>query len=211
MQCHISKLKTKTEIQLEERSKIGRQLHDLVANQLLHLQFLVLKSEKEINKESFARITEEIELIRNQVRHFSHQISIPEPNFKDGFIESVKDLLLDYAYLFPDIVFEFNLFPKKIVLDLPYTKHQELIVVLKELIQNALQHGQPKMIELSITDFDDEFNIMLEDDGKGFNLDHKVEGIGLLNCKNRIENNEGTLIIDSLLNRGTAINITVKK
>jgi signal transduction histidine kinase len=48
-----------------------------------------------------------------------------------------------------------------------------------------------------------------EDDGIGFDLSMITLGIGLTNIKNRVENYNGILHIDSKPNRGTNINIEI--
>ena len=204
-------MKKEFEIRQDERAQIGRHLHDVIANELLHLQFLILKSENEINKESFTKITDELEFIRSQVRNISHNLSAPKAHNRTNFSQHLKEILLDYAFLFTDITFNYNVFPKNFSFEFETQKQQEVIIVLKELIQNSLQHGNPSVIEIGVTEFDSEINIMIEDNGKGFNLNSDFEGIGLDNCKKRIQKNNGSMTIDSSHKNGTTININLYK
>lgn len=204
-------MKNELEIRQSEREKISQHLHDVIANELLHLQFLILKSENEINKESFVTIVDELEFIRNQVRNISHGISTIKSHKFVNLAQTLKELLLDYTFLFPELTFSYNVFPKNFSFSFIESKQQEITIVVKELIQNALQHGKPNFIEISITEFETEVNIMIEDNGSGFNTEFEHEGIGLNNCKKRIKEINGSIIIDSTIEKGTSINITISK
>ena len=52
---------------------------------------------------------------------------------------------------------------------------------------------------------------MINDDGKGFNIDKKKKGIGLKNMKERVEEINGVFSIKSELEKGTTIEIQIPK
>ncbi len=83
--------------------------------------------------------------------------------------------------------------------------------VIQELITNIIKHANANEIHISLTNHDSLLNIIVEDNGKGF--DAKVlpekEGMGLKNIEKRIEHLEGTFEIDSTLEKGTNIIINI--
>lgn len=50
---------------------------------------------------------------------------------------------------------------------------------------------------------------MVEDNGKGFNLNETAFGYGLTNIEKRLERIEGTFNIDSSIGNGTTIILTI--
>ncbi|WP_248329123.1 sensor histidine kinase [Aquimarina acroporae] len=83
--------------------------------------------------------------------------------------------------------------------------------VIQELITNIIKHANANEIHISLTNHDSLLNIIVEDNGKGF--DAKIlpekEGMGLKNIEKRIEHLEGTFEIDSTLEKGTNIIINI--
>ena len=58
--------------------------------------------------------------------------------------------------------------------------------------------------------FDDNLlTISIDDDGKGFNTATNKNGIGIKNMNSRIQQIKGSLSIDSRINNGTSILITI--
>lgn len=52
---------------------------------------------------------------------------------------------------------------------------------------------------------DETISLTIEDDGLGFNLENKINGIGIHNMKNRTEMLNGTFSIESKITEGTSI------
>ena len=85
--------------------------------------------------------------------------------------------------------------------------------MIQELITNTIKHADASEIHISLTNHDSLLNIIVEDNGKGF--DAKVlpqkEGMGLRNIEKRVEHLEGTFEIDSTIRKGTNIIINIPK
>ncbi len=83
--------------------------------------------------------------------------------------------------------------------------------VLQEALNNAAKYSQAKNISVQLTRQPDSLLIMVEDDGKGFELEavkqKKQKGYGLLNMQFRIEALNGKIYFDTLPGRGCVINI----
>ena len=152
-----------------ERERIARNLHDVVGNELLHFQFMFLKLEHNIDKETFVKMSDRLNFIRNQIRNISHNLVKPYlENSSDNLIEQVKFLLIDYTYLFPNVRFDFNHFPKFIsITDYDYS---QLLIILNELINNAILHGCPETIDINLTEHEQSITLIIEDNGIGFDL-----------------------------------------
>ena len=60
-------------------------------------------------------------------------------------------------------------------------------------------------------DHGDAVSLTVEDDGKGFDPDADVSGIGLKNIRSRIKMLGGQIDVESAENSGTLVNIEVPK
>lgn len=89
----------------------------------------------------------------------------------------------------------------------------ELIIfrTVQELLSNVVKHAKATECIVNLTSYEDNLNIMVEDNGIGFNAIHLPEndGMGLHSIEKRIENLEGSFEIDAHLGRGTTINIDI--
>ncbi|WP_299684219.1 sensor histidine kinase [uncultured Dokdonia sp.] len=83
--------------------------------------------------------------------------------------------------------------------------------IIQELVTNIVKHANAGEANISLTQHDNELNIMVEDNGKGFKVGKLKEkdGMGLGNIERRIEHLEGTMEVDSALGRGTSISIDI--
>ncbi|MHA7058246.1 sensor histidine kinase [Aquimarina sp. M1] len=83
--------------------------------------------------------------------------------------------------------------------------------IIQELITNTIKHANASEINISLTNHDSLLNIIVEDNGKGFNAKilPEKDGMGLKSIEKRIEHLEGTFEIDSTIGKGTNIIINI--
>ncbi len=83
--------------------------------------------------------------------------------------------------------------------------------IIQELVTNIIKHSQATEASISINKYDDSLNIIVEDNGAGFDSRNilKKDGMGLSSLEKRIEHIEGTLEIDTTLGKGTTILIDI--
>ena len=83
--------------------------------------------------------------------------------------------------------------------------------MIQELITNCIKHAEANEIHISLTNHDSLLNIIIEDNGKGFDPKTIIDkdGMGLKTIEKRIEHLEGTFEIDSTPNQGTNIIINI--
>ena len=84
--------------------------------------------------------------------------------------------------------------------------------VIQELVANAIKHSHATKLGIQLTQHEDNLNIIVEDNGVGFNrseLDKNKSGMGLTNIEKKIEHLEGSFTIDSILKKGTSVLIDI--
>lgn len=86
---------------------------------------------------------------------------------------------------------------------------QNLYLIFKEGINNAIKHSNCKKISLEASLNKDFLELTLKDDGSGFDKQNSVIGNGMLNMKNRADSIGCELIIDSSY-EGTTIKFVGK-
>ena len=80
--------------------------------------------------------------------------------------------------------------------------------MVQELVANAIKHAEATKVNIQLTQHEDTLNIIVEDNGKGFDrskLDKNKSGMGLTNIEKRVEHLEGNFTVDSIVGKGTAI------
>lgn len=88
-------------------------------------------------------------------------------------------------------------------------QNTEIVIyrIIQELLNNVIKHADAKKVLIQLSREQDRFNLTVEDDGKGFNLNEKTYGSGLENIKARTSYLNGNIEILSKPGEGTSINI----
>ncbi len=83
--------------------------------------------------------------------------------------------------------------------------------IIQELISNILKHAQAQEVSIQLFKRDDNLQIMVEDDGVGFDtkLLSSFSGMGLKGIQSRVQNLNGTIDFDSRKHHGTTVTITI--
>jgi signal transduction histidine kinase len=105
---------------------------------------------------------------------------------------------------------EMIVFPENSLCKLDQNVKLQLYRILQEMFTNISKHAKAKQVKINITNHPDALNIMIEDDGVGFQntLDR---GIGLKNIEERLDTINGHLIIESEVGKGSLFIIDVTK
>ena len=184
-----------------ERQQIAKSLHDEVAGdiRMLHLKLAKTNLLEEANS---------LDRIKENVRNLSHQLSsesFDEVSFKDQIINLISDYFeIDFRIKVQEIDHinwtEINNSIKR-----------TLFLSIRESIQNAKKYAEATGVILNFNETKKAIILVISDNGKGFDVNSKKKGIGLKNLKERIEELNGTFIIESELKKGTKITIEIFK
>lgn len=189
-----------------ERNRIAKDLHDGVAGDLAGIKFLLAKENVDLNNKNLEKIQENISVVFQEIRQISHNLSIN--NLKD---KSLKNLLLDLeatSRARNEFNFDVHIYPEDALDDLSEIRKINIYRILQELLNNISKHAKATEVELSINRHLNDINIIITDNGIGFNIDKK--GVGLKNIQERLETISGEINIQSDLDKGTSIIIELK-
>lgn len=197
--------------QEKERIKIANDLHDnlgsLLATLKLNFQNLKKQDLKNDPDNLFNKTDELIEEAYQKVRTIAHTKNAGVIA-NQGLLPSVKN-----------IAKKMNIPGKLTVEVIPFGLEERLentlevtiFRMIQEILTNAIKHANATEINVHLTQHDDSLNIIVEDNGDGFNpkkIDKK-EGMGLTNIEKKVEQMGGVFTIDSSEKRGTSILIDI--
>jgi len=140
-----------------------------------------------------------------EVRRISHKMS-PRSLEINGLKAALNDMVLELDSS-TDIAasFEWN----GELVDIPDGSEIVIYRIVQELLANIMKHAGAREIFIQVNVFDNEFNLMVEDDGMGFDVDNRQAngGLGLAGIASRVEFLKGTFDIDSTVGEGTTISV----
>ncbi len=192
------------ETQEQERTEIGKELHDNV-NQVLTTTKLYLDlalSNAELKDELIQKSTKNIVNVINEIRQLSR--SLMDPSIGDlGLIDSIHDLIENINLTRKLRV---SLTADEEIEDL-LNKNQKLTIfrIIQEALNNAIRHARANNVQIRLFQKTSSARVIIEDDGIGFNVKTVKKGAGLKNIQNRIYLINGDYSIESVMNKGSKL------
>lgn len=191
-----------------ERLVIGQELHDnvnqLLASAKLHLDLIqVYKADNQKAKDvTIQLLREAIEEIRKLSRGM-----VLQKLHKDTLLESVRSFIEDIKSIHRiNIVFGIHQFNEALLSD---HKKINLYRILQEQFRNIIEHSRAKTVVMTLETDDRNAELIIDDDGIGFDPGHQVDGIGLINIRERARHLHGTCEITTTPDKGCRLHITI--
>ncbi len=206
-------------LRIEEQGKIrvrtAEDFHDEIGNKLTRINVLtsVLKNKIDLNPES-TRILGQIEENTAQLYSGTRDILWSLKPSNDNLYEILYRIRDFGNELFQDTDINFTFTgsdEKWHNFRLPMDTSRNLIMIFKEALNNCLKYANAKNVSLEvILRSKNVLQMVLKDDGQGFDIQTVKKGNGLNNMNTRAERLKGKLYIDSRKGKGTIINLTFK-
>jgi signal transduction histidine kinase len=196
-----------SQTQENERKRIATALHDSIGSALAGIRMQIENVFSDRYPSKSARQTVQlIDETANEVRRISHDL-IPGVLLKLGLEDSLKDMInhIDNNTSIQTSYESFGMDKR-----LPSETEVKIFRICQELVQNALKHGKPDRLNLQITRHANELNIILEDNGQGFDKSsYSSDGIGMANMKHQVSTMKGNLQVESTKGQGTTVIIDI--
>ena len=143
-----------------------------------------------------------------QVRGLSHGLS-PVPLEAEGLMEALRELAVHTSAL-AGVDCRFTSEPPALLRDPDAATH--LYRIAQEAVANALKHGKPKRIRITLSDLGESVELKVDDNGCGFTKPaNGSDGMGLRVMQYRASLIGATLNFDSARRKGVIITCTVRK
>jgi signal transduction histidine kinase len=203
-------IRVKSQLEIEKlKLKIASDLHDNIGAGLTEISILSEVAEQNDGDSSLV-VKNELKKISNTARQLVDSMSdivwVVNPQ-RDSLHDLIVRLKDSYNEFFSTIgiSFQVNNIEKSDDIKLPMEYKQNLLLLFKEAINNAIKHSGCNKIALDAYYKNDLIEIKLKDDGNGFNLNEVKFGEGIKNMENRANKLKGNLKLSAESGKGTTV------
>lgn len=208
----LNALRMMLETQEKERKRIAQDLHDRLGIKLstakLYYGLIGKNLKGKIQSEEIEKYESGNAMLDeacDELRKVAHDLVSGEL-MKFGLITALSNLCKTITEV-GSLKIDFHAYGMDDRLD--GAAEHSLYQVIQELLTNILKHAKAREVTLQINRYNHTLNILIEDDGIGFDQDiiNEKTGLGLSSVRERINKLNGILHIDSFPGRGTTISI----
>ncbi|MCC6613532.1 MAG: GAF domain-containing sensor histidine kinase [Anaerolineae bacterium] len=192
---------------LEERERIGMELHDSVIQSLyavgMELQLIRLDSD---TPEQLDNPLRALDAVIGDIRRYI--MNLKSADAQRLTIRQGLTAVLDRLHIPPDLTVEIDVADEYPPLDTP--TFDAVCLILSEVASNAIRHAKATRIQVSVFRDGRNFTMEVEDNGIGFDQEHlKRTGLGLANIRRRAELHGGTIQVTSAEGDGTCVRLVL--
>jgi len=200
--------------QEEERKRISRELHDVIAQVLtgINIQLGTLKTEARVNAKGLSQKISSTQRLVEKSVDIVHQFARElRPAVLDdlGLIPALHSYLKDFAKR-TGLRVSLTASTSGRIKELESTGRTALYRIAQEALNNVARHAQASRVEASILGLPDAVSLQIKDNGKSFEVERvlhakKNERLGLLGMRERVEMVGGKFTVESAPGHGTTI------
>jgi signal transduction histidine kinase len=193
---------------LEERNRMARDIHDTLAQgftgvivQLEAAEDAIARGWRKEADEHLYRVGELARRSLSEARRSVHALrpeALQEHNFWDALKGIIKNTTVGTAL---HTTFE----AQGEIPELPRSWQENLLHIGQEALTNTLKYARAQNFRAHLSCNGKGVRLELRDDGDGFKVKDRHDGVGLIGMRERVEQMGGTLDIKSLRGRGTNI------
>jgi signal transduction histidine kinase/tetratricopeptide (TPR) repeat protein len=192
-----------------ERLRIAKDLHDSLGGLLSTVKAHFTSIQKEIQQLAklnlTARTNELIDEACIEVRRISHNM-MPHALSISGLQGALEDMAMNLREEGYEVTLETSELPQ-----FENTRQVMIYRLMQEVISNIRKHANAKSILLQLLCYDNNLNLIIEDNGDGFDYEKALEkdGLGIKSINSRAQFLDGTIVWDSKQGQGTSISINI--
>lgn len=205
----IESMQSMLEGQESERKRIANDLHDSLGGLLsatkIRLESLSGKVPVLGQNEEFAKIKDLLNDTIAETRQIARNLQ-PGSLHRFGLVKAVNDLVVRFrGDGVPTIDFQhFGDFG-----DLEHTVALNCYRIVQELLQNSIKHAEASEILVQLTRTENEMALLVEDNGKGYDPQAIVKGMGTDNLSQRVQFIHGEISVQAVPGQGVSTMVTV--
>lgn len=193
----------------EDRKRIATDLHDDFGSLLTGLKLTMNElARKDPSNSLFTSSSELVDLSIGRLREVSFNL-LPRELEKDGLAAAVES--------FVERINETSMLKVKFsntakVKHFDNLKAMLVFRVIQEITTNAIKHSGASLIDIGIAKRGNHFILEIRDDGHGFDFEQalqKKKSSGLKNIQSRLDLLNGTLMVQSSVDKGTHYYINI--
>jgi PAS domain S-box-containing protein len=200
------------EAQEQERSRIARELHDDIGQRLAILAMKLAQLQQNPPKSSefpsrIGELQKQTSEIAADIQSLSHELHSSRLQYL-GIVAAIRGFCREFG---EQQKVEIDCKIHDLPVPLPPDISLCFFRVLQEALNNSAKHGGIRHVEVELWGTPDEIHLTVSDSGAGFDIDtaKASRGLGLISMEERLKLLNGTLSIESQLQRGTTIHARV--
>jgi signal transduction histidine kinase len=190
---------------LEERERIGMELHDGVIQSLyaIGMQLQLMHATRKMQPDDLLPVMDNLNNVIEDIRGYIQNLK--SRNYQQKTILECLDDMVNRLHIPQNLKVEIDV-PEGEMPFLP-TTYEALYQMANEALSNVIRHANATMVRLSAHQQNGIFQLVIEDNGRGFAVNDPSAraGLGLRNIQQRARLHGGTVHIDSERARGTRI------
>ena len=192
--------------QEQERSKMAADLHDNLGSKVATLKLYL---ESYDAKDDFSSYYDKLKRLMSETYNEIRNIS-KNKNFgaeiNKGLIPSTQAIAKQIS---DSKKIDIQVINIDVDMRIENTMEIQIFRIIQELITNIIKHSGASEATIQFSQQNDMLTIMVEDNGKGFDLNTSRTGIGLINIERRMEQIHGELVIDTSIGHGTTVILNI--
>lgn len=189
----------------EERNRIAMELHDGVVNSVFTSRFnlMQLQSSETDKKEVLIK---ELEKTETEIRRVSHELNKNLSFNDDSIVKMLTDLVESQKNEWNT---KFTISVDKLINwnTIESDTKMNIYRIIQENLQNVNKYAKAGRCIVMILKTSNKTTIRIWDNGIGFDIKKNKKGIGIKNIKERVKKINGTIKINSKIDKGTTIEI----
>ena len=192
----------------EERNRLARDLHDSAKQEALAASFhlgtalTLFERDPESAKNHLVEADNLVDSVRRELTDLIHELRPPSMN-ADEFDETINEYIIEWAHqagIKADLTVDgFH--------DLTLDIKQAIYRIMQEALANVARHSCSDQVTVNLEYKKDVVELIIQDNGSGFDVQKHHDGIGLDSMRERAESFGGDFSILSEAGQGTRITV----
>jgi PAS domain S-box-containing protein len=201
----------------KERKRIASELHDGIGQALSAIKFSVENVLRELDDHKDALDLNPLEtvipLTQKTIEEVRRIVKDLRPSILDdlGILATIAWFCREFQNVYSNIRITKNI--EITENEIPPPLKTIIYRLLQEALNNVAKHSQADQVYLSIHKQPNEIELMVRDNGRGFDLEKTISlnlsrrGLGLASMRERVELSGGSFDIESIIGKGTTIRV----
>lgn len=196
-----------------ERNRLARDLHDSIKQQIFSIRMSAIAAQAQIEsnapkaREALADIQQSAQEALVEMQALLHQLR-PAALEHTNFAEAVRTQAQALEYR-SGVCVRMELAELAAPDRCPPSMQEAVFRVVQEAFTNVARHARAGQVECAITHDDQTLDVLIRDDGQGFDPQDAARGMGLASIRERVNSLGGSVKIESAPGKGTTLRATI--
>jgi signal transduction histidine kinase len=194
--------------QENERKRIARELHDSIGQSLAAIKFVLEKKISQLNSAANfpgSKLEDIVPMIQDTMEEIRRVSMDLWPSILDdlGLLSGINYFCRQFGEIYSTIKIDKDLSVAEDAI--PSSLKIVIYRILQEALNNIAKYSKADKVLISLHKKNNHLELMIADNGIGFDYQSFPKGMGLLGMKERVELSGGDFTLTSLPHQGTSI------